>query len=59
MTDMDHNIWNLVQNTVATMLDNGAGEEDIIIELMKITHGVVEQNDVRREIIRQKRMVVN
>lgn len=57
--NIDHNIWQLVQNVVATRLDEGAGEEDIVIEILKITHGVIAQDSIQREIVRQKRMVVN
>ena len=57
--NIDHNIWQLVQNVVGTRLDEGAGEEDIVIEILKITHGVVPQDSIQREIVRQKRMVVN
>jgi hypothetical protein len=59
MTDIDHNIWQLVQNVVGTELDKGTGEEEILKEIMIITHGIVNYDDVRREIVRQKRMVVN
>lgn len=59
MTDMNHDIWMLVQNVVGTELGKGTGEEEILREIMILTHGIVEYNAVRREIARQKRMVVN
>lgn len=59
MTDIDHGIWLLVQNVVGTELDKGTSEEDILRDVMIITHGMVDYDSVRREIVRQRRMVVN
>jgi hypothetical protein len=59
LTDIDHNIWCLVCNVVGTELDKGTGEGEILRQVMVITHGIVDYDAVRREITRQKRMVVN
>jgi hypothetical protein len=59
MTDLDHNIWNLVTNVITTELDKGAKEEDIIILINKITHGIIDQFDILREIARQRRSEIN
>ena len=59
MTDMDHQIWNLVTNVISTMLGEGKKEEEILKEVMAITHGIADYNAIRREIVRQKRMTVN
>ena len=57
--DVDHNIWGLVTQVVGSMLGEGIHEEDILKKVMHITHGTVEWDSVKREIQRQKRMVIN
>lgn len=59
LTDVDHSIWLLVQNVVGSELDKGTGEEEILRQIMVITHGIIDYDSVRHEIARQKRMVVN
>lgn len=59
MTDIDHTIWNLVTNVISTELDNNTHEEDIVILINKITHGIIDQYDILREIQRQRRTVIN
>ncbi len=59
MTNKDFQIWQLIQDVIAKYMGEGKGDEEIIDSVIKITHGVVNIDDVRREIIRQKRMIVN
>ena len=59
MVDVDHDIWSLAQNVIGGMLNDGKQEEEILRVVLKITHGIAEHDSIRREIIRQKRMVVN
>jgi hypothetical protein len=59
MTNKDFQIWQLIQDVIAKDMGKGYGDEEIIDNIIKITHGVVNIDDVRREILRQKRMVVN
>ena len=59
MTNKDFQIWQLIQDVIAKDMGEGYGDEEIIDNIIKITHGVVNIDDVRREILRQKRMVVN
>lgn len=57
--NIDHNIWNLVTNVITSELDKGSREEDIVILINRITHGIVDQYDILREITRQRRNEVN
>ena len=59
MTSNDFQIWQLIQDVIAKDMGKGYGDEEIIDNIIKITHDVVNIDDVRREILRQKRMVVN
>ena len=59
MTDNDFLIWQLIQESIGTMLNAGEKEENIIKEILKITHGIANYDDIRREITRQRRMTVN
>lgn len=59
MTNKDFQIWQLIQDVIAKDMGEGYGDEEIIDNIIKITHGVVNVDDVRREITRQKRMTVN
>jgi len=59
MTNKDFQIWQLIQDVIAKDMGKGYGDEEIIDNIIKITHGVVNIDDVRREITRQKRMTVN
>ena len=59
MTDIDHTVWQLVQNVVKEQLDKEVHEKDIIEYVLKITHGMVDYNGIIREINRQKREVTN
>ncbi len=59
MTNKDFQIWQLIQDVIAKNMGEGMGDEEIIDNIIRITHGVVNVDDVRREITRQKRMTVN
>lgn len=54
LTDIDHIIWQLVQNVVSDMVSRDEHDEKIAIEIGKMTHGLVDYNDIMREIKRQK-----
>lgn len=59
MTDIDHDIWEVVVNTIGTELNMNTSEEDIVIIINRLTHGLIDQYDILREIQRQKRSVIN
>ncbi len=58
--DIDGSLWEIVQTELGRLLEReGITEEEAIIEILKITNGLIAQDDIRREILRQKRMVEN
>lgn len=60
MNDVDGSMWEIVQTEIGHLLEReGITEEEAIIEILKITNGLIAQDDIRREILRQKRMVEN
>lgn len=55
MSNIDFQIWTLVQNVIIDMLNNNKNSDEILKEISKMTHGMVDWDDIKREINRQRR----
>lgn len=54
MTYNDHQIWILIADEIAKLLGEGKRDDEIKVNLVKLTHGMIEPMDIQREITRQR-----
>ena len=51
MTYNDHQIWILIADEIAKLLGEGKRDDEIKVNLVKLTHGMIEPMDIQREKI--------
>lgn len=59
MTDIDQEVWELVQSVVKEELEKDTHEDKIVKQVLKLTHGMIDYDGVVREISRQKRELLS
>ena len=59
MTNIDNTIWELVKSTVKEELEKDTHESEIVKQVLKLTHGMLDYDGVIREISRQKRELLS